>query len=145
LKNGVHLEFPKQKAENNASVEDRADNVTDKETWTNINHLAYGEIKGTEKSDVISLWSNTGTTVDVSGGNGKFKMDHIMIHDGYRNGKNGEFVYNNKGQAIFEKSQNNKVITDENDYVDIDTSDTRATIKGEGITSENSFKGVKQD
>ena len=140
------MEFPKQKAENNASVRDRAENViTGKETWTEINNLAYGEIKGTEKSDVFSLWSNNGTTVDVSGGNGKFKMDHVMMHDGYKSDGKGELVFNNKGQAIFAKSQDNKVITDENDYVDIDNSDTRATIKGEGITSEKSFKGVRQE
>ena len=142
LRNGVHLEFPKQKAENNASVFPD-DSLTDKfQTWTNINNLAYGQVKGTEKSDVIRLSGNNGTTVDISGEKNKEQLgDQVIIHDTVKGQNTGDGSL----QKNFVPSQNNKIITSEKDYINIETQNAKVELDGKGYTTESSLKGIKQE
>lgn len=142
LKNGVHLEFPKQKAENNASVYRETayeGNPKRPETWTDVNNLAYGQIKGTSKHDTIQLFGNNGTTVDISDNDNK--SDIVSIKDSVK-GEWSRMEGHHKKTLL---SKNNKVITSKKDYVDIKTQNSEVSIKGEGTTTEASLKGIKQE
>lgn len=137
LKNGVHLEYPKQKLNNQASAFVKED-VANIETWTNINNLAYGNIKGTDKSDVIVLNGSNSTQIDVSGDNDKLG-DHVIIGDTLKD----HYCGDNKRAEKFAPSQNNKILTGNNDSIHFDTKDSFADVEGKGITSEKSLKGIK--
>lgn len=139
LKNGVHLEYPKQDVRNNASVTHVDQDKLETATW--INNLAYGQVKGTEKSDHIVLHGNNGTTVDVTGDDRNVLGDIVSIRDSEKGRYNGCYLKNNK----FTPSQNNKVIAGKLDYIGIDTQYTKVVIEGAGITTEKSLKGVKEE
>lgn len=137
LKNGVNIEYPAQKAQNNASVfrMDTSDELTD----THINNLAYGKVTGSEKSDTIGLHGCNSTTVDVSGDNSR-TGDVVSIGDTVK----GNYAGDTTPQKKFIPSKNNKIITDKDDAIFIETQNTKVNVEGAGLTTESSLKGVKQ-
>ena len=140
LKNGVYLEYPEQKQSNKSSIFVDHQAETELTNWIQVNNLAYGQVKGTEEKDeVIVLNGNNSTTVDISDKNKK-RHDQVIIQDTY-----DDCYYGNKHEVSnkFTPSKNNTVITDENDFIIIETQNTSVDIKGEGITTEKSLKDVK--
>lgn len=139
LRNGVHLEYPEQKAENNASVWGVDEGKL--ETSTFIKNVAYGQVKGTQKSDVISLSGNNGTIVDVTGDDNNTLGDSVFISDTKKDGYYGDYMPQNK----FTPSKNNKIITGKKDNIKIETQNTNVWVDGAGTTTETSLKGIKRE
>lgn len=118
LKNGVSLEYPRQKPESHANVYTNNEGLGVFDTDTNIYNLTDGKVKGSKGADRIALYGTNGVTVDTSGDDKVSILgdDYVSIYDNSHDGK---------------AARNNRVIRDKKDHVIIDTENTKVTIDGE--------------
>lgn len=141
FKNGTRIEYPQQKSGNESRIRVFDTGNPSGNPRIDIENLAYGKIKGTDKNDDITLTGCRQSVVDVSGGG----ADSVLLRD-------DALCASDKNAK---KSSNNKVIQDNNDETLLKTTDYYAEyrdhyfdpvkdnelyiVKGEGTVSEKDY------